>query len=102
MPTHTYYFDSEEEMELNLVSPAQPATGPTYSCGGEPAYPSEWSVNFLTFLGVPVYKSPTDIALALWPDYPDLQQKFISAYTLRAEAAEEDADENYEPEYPED
>ena len=102
MPTHTYYFDPEEEIELNLDCPAEPERGPTYSSGGEPACPAEWSVNSITFLGVPTAKSSTAIALALWPDDPAAQQKFITAYDLRVEAAMEDADENYEPEYPED
>lgn len=102
MAQYTHYLTLEEELVLDLDSPAQPETGPSYSSAGEPAYPAEWSVNYITFLGVLITASPTAIALALWPHDPAAQQKFIAAYALRAEAAEEDANENYEPEYPED
>lgn len=99
MPSHTYYFESEEEIEVEMTSPAQAPTGPSFSDPGEPGYPAEWETTSFTILGIPCYLGPQKIAAALWPTNEESQKKFISCYLIREEAAVEDAAQNYEPDY---
>ena len=39
--------DCKADYEARITSPALPARGPTYSCGGEPASPLEFEVRVL-------------------------------------------------------
>lgn len=55
MPSITY--ESPDEiftLEVELASPHEPATGPTYSCGGTPAYDPEFEITEWRMFGEPV------------------------------------------------
>jgi hypothetical protein len=46
--------DEEFDLIVNYtISPGRPATGPTYSCGGEPAEPDEADILSITLDGAP-------------------------------------------------
>jgi hypothetical protein len=71
------------EVEYTCTFKGRPASGPTYSCGGQPAEPPEFNIR--------VMYNGQDITTILTEDQLD---------SLRDKAAEEYA--NQEPDYPDD
>lgn len=81
MSTFNFDLNLDVEVEYTCISKGRPASGPTYSCAGEPAEPPEFQIDRVMCNGV-------DILNALSEDTLDL---------LRDQAA--DDYEDNEPDY---
>ena len=57
------------EIEYTCVSKGRPETGPTYSCGGEPAEPPEFQIDRVMCNGVDILNALSEDTLELLRDH---------------------------------
>jgi hypothetical protein len=88
MSTLNTSVDLDVEVEYTLISKGRPATGPTYSCGGEPAEGAEFQIDRVMSNGV-------DILLALSDDTLDLLREQVAEdYEAEPDYEERDDDDD--------
>jgi hypothetical protein len=69
MSTFNLEVNIDVEVEYTLISKGRPATGPSYSCGGEPAEPPEFQIDRVMSNGVDIMLALSEDTLELLRDH---------------------------------
>jgi hypothetical protein len=69
MSTFPLEISLDVEIEYTCVSKGRPESGPTYSCGGQPAEPPEFEIDRVMCNGVDIRNALSDDTLELLRDY---------------------------------
>jgi hypothetical protein len=87
MNTLNIEIDLDVEVEYTCISKGRPASGPTYSCGGELAEPPEFQIDRVMCNGI-------DILLALSEDTLELLRDHVADHYADQEPDYKDRDDD--------
>ena len=89
MSTLNTELNLEVEVEYTCVSKGRPESGPTYSCGGEPAEPPEFEIDRVMLNGVDVRNALSDEML------DELRNRVAEDYAESEPDYEDRSDDDY-------
>lgn len=69
MSSFNIEIDIAVEVEYTCISKGRPESGPTYSCGGEPAEPPEFQIDRVMCNGVDILNALSEDTLELLRDH---------------------------------